>query len=109
MDLCIVNGARVATSAVGTYSLSLPFRLVVELYNFYHVPAISINIISISCFDNTGYSFMIKNERCFIYLNDIFYDSAHMSFGLNVLDFETLTYNINTKRPKASDSNISYL
>ena len=51
VDLRVGNGARVAVLAVGTYYLSLPSRLVLELDNCYYVLAMSRNIISISCLD----------------------------------------------------------
>ena len=49
MDLRVGNGARVVVLTVGTYYLSLPSGLVLELDNCYYVPAMSRNIISISC------------------------------------------------------------
>ena len=48
VDLRVGNGARVTALVVGTYYLSLPLRLVLELDNCYYVPAMSRNIISIS-------------------------------------------------------------
>ena len=62
-----VDGARVDALAVGTYYLSLPSGLVLELDNCYYVPAMSRNIISISCLDIVGFSFIIKNNTCSIY------------------------------------------
>ncbi|MGI4673365.1 hypothetical protein ACR2XN_28270, partial [Klebsiella pneumoniae] len=48
VDLRVGNGAKVAALAVGTYYLSLPSGLILELDNCYYVPAICRNIISIS-------------------------------------------------------------
>ena len=45
MDLRVGNGARVVALAIGTYYLSLPLGLVLELDNCYYVPAMSRNII----------------------------------------------------------------
>ncbi|KAK2372365.1 secreted RxLR effector protein [Trifolium repens] len=109
VDLRVGNGARVAALAVGTYNLSLPSGLIIQLKNCYYVPAISRNIISVSCLDKFGFSFMIKNNCCSIYLNDIFYANAQMYNGLYVLDLETPVYNINTKRMKPNELNPSYL
>ena len=67
VDLRVGNGVRVATLTVGTYYLSLPSGLVLELDNCYYVPAMSKNIISISCLDMVGFSFIIKNNTCSIY------------------------------------------
>ena len=67
MDLRVGNGARVTALAVGTYYLLLPSRLVLELDNCYYVPTMSRNIISISCLDKVGFSFIIKNNTYSIY------------------------------------------
>ena len=50
IDLRAGNGAKVAALAVGTYYLSLPSGLVLELRNCLYVPAICGNIISVSLF-----------------------------------------------------------
>jgi hypothetical protein len=76
VDLRVGNGAKVAALAVGTYELTLPSGLIIQLENCYYVPAISRNIISVSCLDKFGFSFIIKNNCCSIYLNDIFYATA---------------------------------
>ena len=55
VDLRVGNGAKVAALAVGTYSLSLPSGLVLELNNCYFVPAITKNIISVSVLDSEGF------------------------------------------------------
>ena len=55
VDLRVGNGARVAALAVGTYYLSLPSGLVLELENCFYVPAICRNIISVSCLDKKGF------------------------------------------------------
>ena len=68
VDLRVDNGARVTALAMGTYYLSLPSGLVLELDNCYYVPTISRNIISISCLDMVGFSFIIKNNTCSILL-----------------------------------------
>ena len=109
VDLRVGNGAKVAALAVGTYVLTLPSGLIIQLENCYYVPAISRNIISVSCLDKFGFSFIIKNNCCSIYLNDIFYASAQMNNGLYVLDLEMPIYNINTKRIKPNELNPSYL
>ncbi|KAK8569289.1 hypothetical protein V6N12_007819 [Hibiscus sabdariffa] len=48
VDLRVGNGARVAALAVGTYVLSLPSGLVLNLENCYFVPSLTKNIISVS-------------------------------------------------------------
>ena len=109
VDLRVGNGAKVAALSVGTYVLTLPSGLIIQLENCYYVPAISRNIISVSCLDKFGFSFIIKNNCCSIYLNDIFYATAQMNNGLYILDLEMPIYNINTKRIKPNELNPSYL
>ena len=65
VDLRVGNGARVAALAVGTFHLSLPSGLVLELKNCYYVPAISRNIIFIPCLDLEGFQFSIKKQVLF--------------------------------------------
>ena len=109
IDLRVGNGAKVAALAVGTYYLSLPSGLILELENCYYVPAICRNIISISCLDKKGFSFIIKDNCCSFGLNDLTYGVARLFNGLYVLDLDyTPVYNMN-KRLKANDSNQTYL
>jgi hypothetical protein len=51
------NGSKVDVIAVGMLPLRLPSGLVMNLNNFYLVPALSMNIISGSCLLRDGYSF----------------------------------------------------
>ena len=109
VDLRVGNGARVAAVAVGTYCLSLPSGLVLELVDCCYVPALTKNIISVSCLDKKGFSFIIKNKCCSVFLNDMFYCSAPLINGLYILDLESPIYNISTKRFKSNDMNQTYL
>ena len=113
VDLRVGNGAGVAALGVGTYYLLLPSGLVLELDNCYYVPAMSRNIISISCLDMVGFSFIIKNNTCSIYYGDIFYGDAHLSNGLYILNHDNPNakpiYNIKTKRFRSNDLNTTYL
>ena len=59
VDLRVGNEARVTALEIDDYSLSLPSGLVILLKNCYFVPAMSRNIISISCLDMDGFSFII--------------------------------------------------
>ena len=103
------NGARVAALVVGTYVLSLPSGLVLELENCYFVPILTKNIISVSCLDKKGFEIIIKNNSCSFSLNNLFYGSAQLINGLYILNQDKEIYNINTKRSKTNDSNQTYL
>ena len=109
-DLRVGNGARVAALAIGVYDLTLPSGLVFQLKNCYYVPAVSRNIISVSCLDVDGFHFIIKNNIFSIYNVDIFYGNAHLSNGLYVLNLEQPKpiYNLDTKRFKSNDLNPTY-
>jgi hypothetical protein len=111
MDVRVGNGARVAVIAVDTYNLSLPSGLVLELNNCYCIPSISKNIISSSCLEEVdGYEVVIKNKRCSIYYNDIFYAHFPLVNGLYVLDSENKTVcNVNTKRARPNDLNPTFI
>ena len=111
VDLRVRNGARVAALTVGVYDLTFPSGLVFQLKNCYYVPAVSKNIISVSCLDIDGFHFIIKNNIFSIYNAYIFfYRNAHLSNGLYVLNLEQPKpiYNINTKRFKSNDLNPTY-
>jgi len=110
VDLRVENGAKVATLAVGTYPLSLPSGLVLELNNCYFVPALNKNIISSSCLEDDGYEFIIKNKCCSIFMNGMYYGRCPIVNGLYVLDLEDAEINsISTKRTRVDNSNPTYL
>ncbi|KAL1189337.1 Retrovirus-related Pol polyprotein from transposon TNT 1-94 [Cardamine amara subsp. amara] len=109
VELRVGNGARVAALAVGTYHLSLPSGLVLDLHNCYYVPAISRNIISVFCLDLDGFDFSIKNKCCSFNQNGMFYGSTPLENGLYVLNQSMPVYNINTKRFKSNDENPTFL
>ncbi|KAH7691834.1 RNA-directed DNA polymerase protein [Dioscorea alata] len=110
VDLKVGNRARVAAIEIGHYPLTLPSRLILNLINYYYVPAMGRNIISVSCLDNDSYNFIIKNNVISIFCNDILYGNAILSNGLYILDIKNhkSIYNIDTKRVKLNESNHSY-
>ena len=112
VHLRVSNGAKVAALAVGTHELILPSGLLLMLNNCFFIPVLSRNIISVSCLDNEGFSFIIKNNKCSIYNKDIFYANADLHDGLYVLNLKHESgsvYNINTKKLKSNDLNMTYL
>ena len=111
LDVRVGNGAKVAVLAVGTYHLSLPSGLVLELNNCYCIPALSKNIISSSCLEEVGdFKIVIENKRCSIFCNGIFYAHCPLVNGLYVLDLEDKSVcNINTKRLRPNDLNPTFI
>jgi hypothetical protein len=66
LDVHVGNGAKVAAIAVGTFHLSLPSGLVLELNNCYCIPALCKNIISSSCLEEVdGYDNYNKQQVLF--------------------------------------------
>ena len=80
-----------------------------ELENCYYVPSITINIISVSSVDSKGFSFQFKDNSCSFALNGMCYGSAQQENGLYVLDTSKHIYNMNTKKAKIGDSNLTFL
>ena len=62
------NGSKVNVIAVGTLPLHLPSGFVLDVNNYYFVPALSMNIIFGSCLMRDGYSFKSENNGCSIYM-----------------------------------------
>ena len=111
VDLRVGNGAKVAAIEIGDYSLTLPLGLIIVLTNCYYVPAMSRNIISISCLDNDGYNFIILNNIISIYRNDILYGKGLLNNGLYILDLnnQKSIYNVDSKRVKTNELNPAYI
>ena len=54
-DLWVDNGRRVAVVAIGTYVLNLLSTLCLNLDNCFYVPALTKNIIFVSCLTRKGF------------------------------------------------------
>jgi hypothetical protein len=91
--------------------LSLPSGLVLELNNYYCIPALSKNIIFSLCLEEVdGYEIVIKNSRCSIYYNDILYAYCPLVNGLYILDLDDKPiYNINAKRLGPNDLDPTFI
>src|SRR5262249_21912874 len=67
---------------------------------------------SVSCLDNEGFSFIIKNNKYSIYNKDMFYVNADLHDSLYVLNLKPYNgsiYNINSKKLITNDLNMTYL
>ena len=110
MDLRVGNGQRVTVEAVGTFRLLLHTGYVLTLLDYFYVPSVTRNIISVSCLDRLGFSIVFKNNGCCLYKENILYCTVDMCNGLYVLDTsDSPNYNIATKRLKTSDIDKTYL
>ena len=113
VDLRVGNGAKVAALVVGSYELTFPSGLLLVLDNFYYVHIMCRNIMLVSCLDNDGFSFIIKNNNCSIFHKDMFYANAYLQDGLYVMNLQkpnnSHVYNITTKKFKSNDLNSTYL
>ncbi|VFQ61951.1 unnamed protein product, partial [Cuscuta campestris] len=109
IELRVGNGAPVAALAIGTYSLVLPSGLMLELNDCLYIPAISRNIICVSCLDKSGFIISIKDKSLSVYRKNVFYANSNMTNGLYVLDLDMPVYNISAKRNKPNGLNQTYL
>jgi hypothetical protein len=111
LDVRVGNGAKVAAIAVGTFHLSLPSGLVLELNNCYCIPTLCKNIISSLCLEEVdGYEIIIKNKHCSIYYNGIFYAHCPLVNGLYVLDLKDKSVcHINAKMARLDDLNLTFI
>src|SRR3990170_731096 len=110
--MCVGNGSKVDVIAVGTLLLHLPSGLVLDLNNYYLVPALSMNIISGSWLMRDGYSFKLENNGCSIYMSNIFYGHAPLMSGLFLLNLnssDTHIHSIKAKRYKFNNDSATYL
>lgn len=108
--LKVGNGAIISAIVVGTLALHLPSGLILNLKDVYYVPSVLRNIISVSCLDAEGFSFVIGNSQLIIKKDSIIYANAFISDGLYLLDLhDKQIMNINNKRLKLTHSNETLL
>ena len=109
-DLRVGNGVRVAAIAIGTYVLNLPSGFCLYLDNCFCVPALTKNIIYVSCLNKKGFHLKFGDNSCCIMLNDVFYAGGTLSNGIYILDMSNPILNINDgKRQKGDNFKSSYL
>ena len=80
LELYAYSLAKVSWSsiAVGTFPLRLPSGLLLNLNNYYYVPALSMDIISGSCLLRDGYSFKSENFSVFRFIWIISFMFMHL-------------------------------
>ena len=109
-DLRVGNGSRVAVVAIEAYVLNLPSGFCLYLDNCFCVPALTKNIIYVSCLNKKGFHLKFCDNSCHIMLNDVFYAGGTLSNGIYILDMSNSILNINdNKRKKGDNLKSSYL
>ena len=109
-DLRVGNGARVAAVSIGTNILNLRIGFCLYLDNCFCVPALTKNIISVSCLNKRGFHLNFCDNSCCIMLNDVFYADETLSNRIYILDMSNPILNINdNKRQKGNNLKSSYL
>lgn len=88
VDLRVGEGSVVGAEAVGTYSLSLPSGLVLELENCFYVPRLIKNVISFDLLVDSGFKYNFENKTISCFKNDIYYFSASSQNGLYTLNLQ---------------------
>ena len=92
VELRMGNGARVVVVALGVVNLKLPSGDYLSLEECHYVPRIVKNIISVSCLDKMGYTLIIKDKCCSIYLGSKLFAKAILVNVLYLID--VFSYNL---------------
>ncbi|KAJ9539375.1 hypothetical protein OSB04_032108 [Centaurea solstitialis] len=87
-NLRVGDGMMLVAEAVGSYSLSLPSGLVLELENCYYVPKMIKNVISFDLLVDQGFCYKYDYKLISCFKNDVFYFKATPSNGLYVLNLQ---------------------
>ncbi|KAJ9552655.1 hypothetical protein OSB04_016700 [Centaurea solstitialis] len=87
-NLRVGEGTMLVAEAVGSYSLSLPSGLVLELENCYYVPKMIKNVISFDLLVDQGFYYKYNYKLISCFKNDVFYFKATPSNGLYVLNLQ---------------------
>ncbi|KAJ9552910.1 hypothetical protein OSB04_016955 [Centaurea solstitialis] len=101
-NLRVGEGTPLIAEAVGTYSLSLPSGLVLELDNCYYIPNMIKNVLSFDLLVDQGFYYRYDYKMISVFKNNIFYFKATPVNGLytvNLQDNNNEIYHI-SKRSK---------
>ncbi|KAJ9552561.1 hypothetical protein OSB04_016606 [Centaurea solstitialis] len=96
------EGTPLIAEAVGSYSLSLPSGLVLELDNCYYIPNMIKNVLSFDLLVDQGFYYKYDYKMISVFKNNIFYFKATPVNGLytvNLQDNSSEIYHI-SKRSK---------
>ncbi|KAJ9566249.1 hypothetical protein OSB04_002215 [Centaurea solstitialis] len=101
-NLRVGEGTPLIAEAVGSYSLSLPSGLVLELDNCYYIPNMIKNVLSFDLLVDQGFQYKYDYKMISVFKNNIFYFKATPVNGLytvNLQDNSSEIYHI-SKRSK---------
>ncbi|KAJ9552730.1 hypothetical protein OSB04_016775 [Centaurea solstitialis] len=101
-NLRVGEGTPLIAEAVGSYSLSLPSGLVLELENCYYIPNMNKNVLSFDLLVDQGFYYKYSYKMISVFKNNIFYFKATPVDGLytvNLKDNNSEIYHI-SKRSK---------
>ncbi|KAJ9556254.1 hypothetical protein OSB04_010868 [Centaurea solstitialis] len=101
-NLRVGEGTPLIAEAVGSYSLSLPSGLVLELDNCYYIPNMIKNVLSFDLLVDQGFYYKYDSKMISVFKNNIFYFKATPVNGLytvNLQDNSSEIYHI-SKRSK---------
>ncbi|KAJ9538899.1 hypothetical protein OSB04_031632 [Centaurea solstitialis] len=101
-NLRVGEGTPLIAEAVGSYSLSLPSGLVLELDNCYYIPNMIKNVLSFDLLVDQGFYYKYDYKMIYVFKNNIFYFKETPVNGLytvNLQDNSSEIYHI-SKRSK---------
>ena len=110
VELRIGNNARVAAVALGVVNLKLPSGDYLSLKECHYIPSIVKNIISVSCLDKMGYTLIIKDKCCSIYLRSKLFVTTPLVNTLYLIDFSSYNLQMDVALKKSKQGvNEAYL
>ena len=110
VELRMGNDARVAAMTLGVVNLKLPSKDYIYLEECHYVPSIVKNIISVSCLEKMGYTLIIKDKCCFIYLGSKLVIAAPLVNGLYLIDVSSYNLQMDVALKKSKQGvNEAYL
>ena len=110
VELRMGNDARVVAVALGVLNLKLLSGDYLSLEECYYIRSIIKNIILVSCLDKMGYTLIIKDKCCSIYLGSKLVVTAPLINGLYLIDVSSYNLQMDVALKKSkNDVNKAYL
>ncbi|KAJ9566522.1 hypothetical protein OSB04_002488 [Centaurea solstitialis] len=87
-NLRVGEGTPLIAEAVGSYSLSLPSGLVLELDNCYYIPNMIKNVLSFDLLVDHGFHYKYDYKMLSVFKNNVFYFKATPINGLYIVNLQ---------------------